>query len=116
MYVPVGTILIPINSAVNPIIYSDVLLWLWNKLLPARTWIWDIGHSIQRRASTLMTATTSGADNSGNGMVFDKELIKERITETSRFTDDNEPKKSEHAAEKKKSDRHSASGTTVTHW
>lgn len=49
-------------------------------------------------------------------MVFDKELIKERITETSRFTDDNEPKKSEHAAEKKKSDRHSASGTTVTHW
>ena len=35
-YLPVGLIIIPINSALNPFLYSDLPDVIWNKLEPAR--------------------------------------------------------------------------------
>ncbi|XP_077969484.1 G-protein coupled receptor GRL101-like [Styela clava] len=39
-YVPVGLIIIPINSGLNPFLYSDVPDYAWKKLSPARSWIY----------------------------------------------------------------------------
>ncbi|XP_039271686.2 uncharacterized protein LOC120346100 [Styela clava] len=51
-YVPVSLIIIPINSALNPFLYSDAPDYIWEKSHPARSWIYKntLGHCIHDKA------------------------------------------------------------------
>ncbi|XP_077969490.1 relaxin receptor 1-like [Styela clava] len=40
-YVPVGLVIIPINSGLNPFLYSDGPDYVWEKLRPVRSWIYE---------------------------------------------------------------------------
>ena len=61
-YAFTAIILLPINAAMNPFLYSDIVDVVWDKMMPARNWFNStaMGITIQRISRSEITETTVG--------------------------------------------------------
>nr|XP_039248860.1 uncharacterized protein LOC120326605 [Styela clava] len=64
-YAVTAIILLPINAAMNPFLYSDVLDWVWEKMLPLRVWFRGTacGQGIEKHLTDMRQRNGTNTDS-----------------------------------------------------